>query len=138
MKLVNEYCGFCSLSKWVLRGSIRLGFGYFKWVLLGVEDMLESEFGCSNMQIMCMVFLISLQSHQSFLIEAAGEYILFSGAAGERRRSPQLPFQSSALPPQVGGPILFLIHQLCNSLFILISYTFIYVGVQQYTKWLNL
>ena len=61
--------------------------------------------------------------------------------------------QSSALPPQpppkesfarrykflwpmllavnlaVGGPILFLIHQLCNSLFILISYTFMYVGV---------
>ena len=49
MKLANEYCGFCSLSKWVLRGSIRLGFGYFKWVLLGVEDMLESGFGCSNM-----------------------------------------------------------------------------------------
>ena len=43
-KLANEYCGFCSLSKWVLRGSIRLGFGYFKWLLLGVEDMLESRF----------------------------------------------------------------------------------------------
>ena len=28
-------------------------------------------------------FFISLQSHQSFLIEAAGEYILFSGAVGE-------------------------------------------------------
>ena len=61
--------------------------------------------------------------------------------------------QSSALPPQpppkesfarpykflwpmllavnlaVGGPILFLIHQLYNSLYILISYTFMYVGV---------
>ena len=49
MKLANEHCGFCSLSKWVLRVCIRLGFGYFKWDLLGVEDMSEPRFGCSNM-----------------------------------------------------------------------------------------
>ena len=48
MKLANECCGFCSLSKWVLWGCIRLGFGCFKWVLFYVEDMSESGFGCSK------------------------------------------------------------------------------------------